>query len=381
MELAAARTRAFTLDEIAQQVGTDPSALARIGRGRPGHRGGDHHRTVRFAVEQSYRMLPPDEAAVHRAVSVVPGPFTPGLAAALADRPVDETRELLARLVHRSLLASLGPAGPGRPTRFTQLATVRGHAAHAVGTQESADELVVRRDRWVEDLVTAQPRLGRPAEVGWFAALDDDLVALRATLHRNLVDAPSACGVRIAARLGLYWYYRGMMVEARHWQERATAVADGLPLDRALVRYMLGGSLAMGNRPDLGLPLIAEGHAAVDGTPDEHSPPRGEVLTVLSGALFVAEQADAGRETTARVRAIAAAVADGSLDVLADLSALLSVAITADTDRVIEEARPASPPPRSTPRPPPGAAARSCTSWERSWSPWSCTPCGTARAR
>jgi len=54
-------------------------------------------------------MLAPDEAAVHRAVSLVPGQFTPGLAAALADRPVDETRELLARLVHRSVRTGASP--------------------------------------------------------------------------------------------------------------------------------------------------------------------------------------------------------------------------------------------------------------------------------
>ena len=116
MEFAAARARAFTLDEIAEQVGTDASALARIGRGRPEHRKADHHRTVRFAVEQSYRVLPADEAALYRAVSVVPGPFTPPLAAALAALPVGDTHELLARLVHRSLLVSLvRPARDGPP--------------------------------------------------------------------------------------------------------------------------------------------------------------------------------------------------------------------------------------------------------------------------
>ena len=91
LELAAARARAFTLHEIAQQVGTDPSALARIGRGRPEQRSSGHHRTVRHAVDQSYRMLAPDEAALHRAVSVVPGPFTPGLAGALTELPVVQT--------------------------------------------------------------------------------------------------------------------------------------------------------------------------------------------------------------------------------------------------------------------------------------------------
>src|SRR4051794_26352 len=129
-----------------------------------------------------------------------------------------------------------------------------------------------------------------------------------------------------------------MMVEARHWQERAASVADGTPLDRALVRYMFGGSLAMDGRPDLGLPLIAAGHDAVRGTPDEHAPLRGEVLAILSGALFVAEQDEAGRANTADVREIAAATPDGSLDLLADLSTLLSGAGTAEPEQVIDRA-------------------------------------------
>ena len=130
VELAAARARAYSLAEIADQVATDPSSLARIGRG-----GADHHRTVRYAIEQTYRSLTGAEASLHRAVSVVPGPFTVGLAAALDGRQVDETTDLIAGLVHRSMMVALGPARPGRPSRFAQLATVRGHAGARVGQQ------------------------------------------------------------------------------------------------------------------------------------------------------------------------------------------------------------------------------------------------------
>ena len=226
IELAAARARAYSLDEIAAQVTEDASTLGRIGRGPAGH-----HRTVRFAVEQSYRTLSAEEAALHRAVSVVPGPFTADVAAALVRRPVAEVRTVLARLVHCSLLVPLGPLGAGRPSRFAQLAIVRGHAAHSGDATETA-ELVAARDAWVGGLVDAAPRLGDAAEPDWFAALDDDLAALRATLQHCLADAPSALGVRVASRLGLYWYYRGMMVEARQWQERAAAT-EGDPVDRA----------------------------------------------------------------------------------------------------------------------------------------------------
>ena len=233
IELAAARVRAYSLDEIVAQVSADASTLGRVGRGARGH-----HGTVRSAVEQSYRTLTADEARLHRALSVIPGPFTAAPAAALVERPAPEVRVLLARLVHCSLLVPLGPVAPGRPSRFTQLATVRGHAAHAAAAD--SDALVAARDRWVAALATSPPPLGDAAEPDWFAALDDDLAAVRATLQHALADAPSPLGVQVASRLGLYWYYRGMMVEARHWQELATSPV-GAVLDQAVVRLMLGG--------------------------------------------------------------------------------------------------------------------------------------------
>jgi DNA-binding SARP family transcriptional activator len=52
LELAAGRARAFTLTEIAADVRVDASALSRVGRGRT------HHRTVREAIDSSYRDLP-----------------------------------------------------------------------------------------------------------------------------------------------------------------------------------------------------------------------------------------------------------------------------------------------------------------------------------
>ena len=330
IELAAARARAYSLDEIVAQVTADASTLGRVGRGARGP-----HGTVRSAVEQSYRTLSPEEAQLHRAVSVVPGPFTDAAAAALVDRPAAEVRTLLARLVHCSLLVPLGPQGPGRPSRFTQLATVRGHAAHAAAAE--ADALVASRDRWVATLATSPPPLGDAREPAWFAALDDDLAVVRATLQHGLADAPSALGVQVASRLGLYWYYRGMMLEARRWQELATA-PDAAVLDQAVVRLMLGGSLTMARRSDLGAPLITEAWEIVRGTPDAHAVRLGEALGVLSGALFVTGDAALGATNRELIAAIAAASGDPIVALMAQLAATLASTTTAAPQDVIASA-------------------------------------------
>jgi predicted ATPase/DNA-binding SARP family transcriptional activator len=308
LELAAARARAFSLAEIAHQVSADPSALSRVGRGP------DHRRTVRAAIEQSYAVLPPAEAALHRRVCVLPGPFTVSAARGVSGTDPD-VGDLLPWLVHRSLLVPLGAARPAGPSRFAQLATVRGHAAHAAGAD--VERLRAHRDDWVCDLVAARPRLGRPEEATWFDALDDDLAALRATLQHTLVDEPSSRGVALAGRLGTYWYFRSKVVEGRAWTERALAVDGADPL----VRLTLAHYLASGGRPEQAGPHLDAAFAAVDASGTAGSPVVVEALALIAHALWLASDLDPARAINARIAA--AAGADPQLELLAEMCAVM----------------------------------------------------------
>ncbi|PRY36075.1 putative ATPase [Geodermatophilus tzadiensis] len=323
LELAAARARAFSLDEIAHQVTADPSSLARTGRGS------DHHRTVRVAVEQSYALLPDDEAELHRAASVLPGPFTVVAAGAVlggpgaGSRPDTVTADLVARLVHRSLLVPLGPARPGGPSRFAQLATVRGHAAHAAGPDTAA--LRRRRDGWATALTLAGPPRGRGARSARFDALDDDLPTLRATLQHLLVEAPSAEGVRLAGRLGTFWCFRSRTVEGRTWAERALEVehlAD--PVSAALVRLTLAHHLSSGGQDGLAVAHLAVATDLLEGSPDARSRTVAEVQTLLAHSLVAAGALEPARALAAAVATAArTAVGDADLDLLAQTCAAL----------------------------------------------------------
>jgi predicted ATPase/DNA-binding SARP family transcriptional activator len=318
LELAAARARAFSLDEIAHQVTADPSSLARTGRGS------DHHRTVRAAIEQSYALLPADEAELHRAASVLPGPFTVAAAGAVLGGPDagplsgTVTADLVARLVHHSLLVPLGPARPGGPSRFAQLATVRGHAAHAAGPDTAV--LRRRRDEWIAALTRAKPPLGRVAESTWFDALDDDLPTLRATLQYLLVEEPSAEGVRLAGRLGTFWYFRSKTIEGRTWAERALEaehLAD--PLSAALVRLTLAHHLSSGGQDDLAAAHLTAASELLDRTGDAPSRTVAEVQTLLAHSLVVAGSLEPARTVAGSVAAAArAAGGDADLDLLAE---------------------------------------------------------------
>ncbi|MGY1753460.1 AfsR/SARP family transcriptional regulator [Blastococcus sp. SYSU D01042] len=319
LELAAGRCRAFSLEEIAHQVTADPSSLARAGRGS------DHHRTVRAAIQQSYALLPPEEAAVHRGVSALPGPFTVAAAAALhrgldGDGAGEGTADVVARLVHHSLLTPLGPSRAGGPSLFTQLATVRGHAAHVAA--DDAARLRRARDAWVADLVRDKPPLGQVTESAWFDALDDDLPALRATLQHLLVEEPSAEGVRLAARLGTFWYFRSKTIEGRAWAERALEhehLAD--PLSAALVRLVLAHHLASGGQAGLAEPHVAAAAALLDGSGEGSSRLVTEMHVLLTHSLVMCRATGTARQVADRVRAAAPAGEDPELDLFADVAA------------------------------------------------------------
>ena len=251
IELAAARARSFSLEEIAAQTAADPGSLSRVGREHP-----DHHDSVRHAIEWSYRTLDPEASDLHRRIALLPGPFTPDLASALTHLDRSTTVHRLAELVHCSMLVPLGPRRPGRPSRFTQLATVRSHGLQAQRRDEAVD---VRGQKiaWVEDLLDRKPRVGTNAETGWFAEVDDNLAALRATLQDALVERPHPVGAAITHRLSLFWYYRGMIIEGLRWLRLATQSPAATPFDRWMAHLSMAGQLCMQTRLDLAMPYFA----------------------------------------------------------------------------------------------------------------------------
>ena len=76
IELAAARMQTYTLEEIADQVGTDPTRLS-----RPTSRTGERGSSLRAALDWSDRLLSEPERQLHRNLAILPGPFTASAAA------------------------------------------------------------------------------------------------------------------------------------------------------------------------------------------------------------------------------------------------------------------------------------------------------------
>jgi predicted ATPase/DNA-binding SARP family transcriptional activator len=316
IELAAARSRAFSLPEIARQVRADPSSLSRVGRARGGHQ------SVRMAVDRSVRLLDPGEQELHAAMSVVPGPMTAALAAALVAQPPGETEGLVAGLVHRSLLVPEGPAGPGRPSRFAQLAIVRGHGAHALG-DAGTEQAAGRRDQFLIDAVVARPRMGLPGETELHDRVDDDVAALRATLHRTLIDRPSWGGVSLAAGLGLYWYYRGRMIEGSRWVERALAHLElARPVDAAILHSSVAALCVLLGDVGASRPHLDALAAAADRATGEDLLFIGDEFAALLAPAFPFTSAELLGELARRATGIADRTGDANSALLARAASL-----------------------------------------------------------
>ena len=274
IELAAARARSFTLTEIAAQVAADPTRLARIGHGSS-----DHRRTLHEAIDWSYRLLPPAEQALHRRLSVLQGTFTLRAAQAVADS--GDVENLLAQLVHRSLLTATPPASSSRPTAFAQLATVRSHAQHRLAEAAETAATVSRRDRWVRELLAERPPLGRAEEAAWLDRLDDDYSTVRAALQDSLLVGGDVELLLLGTRLEYFWYYRSRVPEGLRWLEDALAVRSGAT-ELSEIRLALVSALFLSVRVDDARRTAEAALAGVGDVSDERLVSVGERLVCVA---------------------------------------------------------------------------------------------------
>lgn len=122
IELAAARCRSMTPEDILDRLGAGLDVLA-----RPRRRSDPRHQSLRAAIDWSYALLPEDEQRLFRAVSVFSGPFTADAARALSGAgtaAVGATLDGLDALVAASMVV-VDRDGP--TTRYRLLETIRAH--------------------------------------------------------------------------------------------------------------------------------------------------------------------------------------------------------------------------------------------------------------
>jgi non-specific serine/threonine protein kinase len=216
LELAAARVKILTVEQIAQRLddrfrlltGGSRTALPR-------------QRTLQAAMDWSYDLLSDAERALLRRLGVFAGSFIFDAIEAVFGELDDEGAALdlldaLAQLVDKSLVLAEEHDGE---KRYRLLETVRQYAEEKLLAAAEALEARDRCRKWYLALAQrAEPELLGANEAAWLSTLEAEYDNFRGVLGSCLEGDPEA-GLRIATSLSRFWLMRGYLGEGRRWME------------------------------------------------------------------------------------------------------------------------------------------------------------------
>ena len=240
IELAAARSRTNTVDEILVEVARQPTGLA-----RPRFRGRGAHRSVADMVEWSLPLLSEEARDAFERLGAMSGPFTVEMAAAVVGVPHPDTSSALAELVDASLVVA---DTSGARTWYRQLHPVRAVARERLRASGRLDEVV---DRSVDHVVAVVTDLIADSSVGWNDQLTtlldmyDHLIAsLRWVIEHD--ERPERALILLAVLWGVVHQSHTAEVGAvgetalDTWPHRDSPLSADAEATVATCRYLLG---------------------------------------------------------------------------------------------------------------------------------------------
>ena len=242
IELAAARVRAISVEEVNQRLDQRFSLLAdRSTTALP------RQRTLRAMIDWSYDLLSEAEKTVFCRASVFAGGFTIDAAErVLSGSPVDEISVLdaLISLIDKSLVQAEEHAGT---TRYRQLETVRQYGRDRL--QERGDEISCGQAHlayFISLAESAEAGLRGDDRQAWIMRLEAE--------HENLRTALASAwgphgdrwaGLRLAGALFPFWYLGLHVSEGSVWLSRFLDGAPANKLDRVRAKALnAAGTLA-----------------------------------------------------------------------------------------------------------------------------------------
>ncbi|HLK61174.1 MAG TPA: tetratricopeptide repeat protein [Chthonomonadaceae bacterium] len=244
LELAAARVRAMSVEQLAARLGDRFKLLT----------GGSksvlaHQQTLRAMMDWSYALLGEPEKRLLGRLSVFSGGWTLEMAERVcAGEGIEgwEVLDLLFSLVDKSLVVY---EEQGESARYHLLETVREYAGEKL--REAGEQAGVQQRHRDGFLVLAEeirPKLTGPEQGHWLSVLEGEHDNLRAALTFCQAEAEGGeAGLRLGAALQRFWQVRGYLSEGR---ERLMALLS-LPgaMEKTLghaVVFSGVGALAMG---------------------------------------------------------------------------------------------------------------------------------------
>ena len=232
LELAAARVRALSVEEINDRLGGRFRLLT--GGSRTAL---PRQQTLRALIDWSYDLLQPPEKAVLARLSVFAGDWSLEAAEAVCvgDDVEDwEVLDLVTALADKSLLVV---EQSGDRMRYRLLESVRQYAADRLAEGGGGPEARARhRDHFLALAEEADAGTRGPEQAAWLDRLESEHDNLRAALDWCREDEAGAePGLRLARALYRFWRVRGHLAEGRGRLAAATGHpgAREHPLERA----------------------------------------------------------------------------------------------------------------------------------------------------
>src|SRR6185503_9031381 len=265
IELAAARVRALSVEEIANRLNDVFSLLtggARTALPR--------QRTLEAAVAWSYDLLEADERLLFDRLSVFAGTFDLEAAEMVcAGNGLEQGQvlDLLQRLVDKSLVSVLRV---GQATRYRLLETLHDYARRQLASSADLEAVRDAHLRWAVEYAKATgSRIIGPEQDRVLANIASNMDDLRAALTRSLETGDRESGLRILIGLDPWWSNFAVR-EARHWLPQLLADTDSIkPRTLAQGLSLYGLVLSIHGEPEQGLEVQARALALLDEVGDK----------------------------------------------------------------------------------------------------------------
>ncbi|MGW4336814.1 protein kinase domain-containing protein [Rhodococcus koreensis] len=223
IELAAARLRALSPEQILDRLTDRYTLLTRGNRGAP-----TRQQTLRLCIDWSFELCTAAEQLVWGRAAVFAGSFELDAAEQVsgADLTPEELLDTLTSLVEKSILIR---EEHGSVVRFRMLETLREYGYEKLEQTGEALRLRRRHRDWYETLALAADAEWISArQLDWIARLKREQPNLREALDFSIADDPAA-GLRTAAALFWFWSSQGLYNEGRRWLDQLLAHHDGAP--------------------------------------------------------------------------------------------------------------------------------------------------------
>ena len=232
IELAAARLRALSPEQILQRLTDRYALLTRGSRGAP-HR----QRALQSCIDWSYELCTPDEQQVWAQLSVFAGTLELDAAEYVCSvaHGLDMV-DVLTSLVDKSILIR---EDSGATVRFRLLETLQAYGRQKLEQSEHSAAVRRRHLDWYWQLaLNAEAEWISPSQLDWIARLDRGQPNLREALDYCLAnEGESEDAVSFAAAIQPFWVSHGQLSEGRYWLDRALSRPSSATAIRAKALY------------------------------------------------------------------------------------------------------------------------------------------------